>query len=101
MDERENQATTNNVKKNFPSFSVGCNRTTPTPLCRLSDGLSLTPQLFIRDVSEEPGGAHGDQEQHEKTQLHDKAEQRQLGQRWCNILRLPPQDCRQLCADRR
>lgn len=81
--------------------SAGCERTASAPLHRLSDWLPFPPQLLIRDVSEEPGGAHGNQEQHEETQLHDQADQGQLGRRRCGVLRLPPQDRGQLCADRR
>lgn len=82
-------------------YSAGCERAAPAPLRRLSDGLPFPPQLLVRDVSEEPGGAHGDQEQHEETQLHDQAEPGQLGRRRRGVLRLTPQDRGQLCANRR
>lgn len=62
---------TTNIRKKKLFSSAGCEWTAAEPLHRLSDELPFSPQLFIRDVSEESGGAHGDQEQHEETQLHD------------------------------
>lgn len=99
MDEEVKLSIANNLKTILFS-SAGCERTAPAPLHRLSDGLPLPSQLLVRDVSEEPGGAHWDQKQHEETQLHDQAEPGQLGWRRRGVLRLTPQDCRQLCADR-
>lgn len=60
--------------------SAGCEWTTTASIHRLTDGVSFPPQFFIGDVFEESRRAHGDQEQHEEAQLHDQAEQGQLGQ---------------------
>lgn len=56
------------------NFFCTAGRTAAAPLRRLSYGLPFSAQLLVRDVPEEPGGANGGQDQHEKTQLHEQTD---------------------------